>query len=64
MADDVLLTEPEAARESKCSLRHFQNLRKAGKGPAVVRLGRRLMVRRAALLAWWHASEQAPRRAA
>jgi hypothetical protein len=29
-----------------------------------VRLGRRVMIRRAALIAWWESSEQAPRRAA
>lgn len=64
MADDLLLTEPEAARESKCSLRHLQNLRKAGKGPAVVRLGRRLMIRRSQLIAWWESCEEAPGSAA
>jgi hypothetical protein len=29
-----------------------------------VRLGRRVMIRRAALVAWWEASEQATRKAA
>ena len=64
MPDDLLMTEREAARECKVSVRHLQNLRKAGQGPAVVRLGRRVMIRRAALVAWWEASEQATRKAA
>lgn len=58
MTEEVLLNEKDAAAASGISLRHWQNLKKAGRGPSIVRLGHRHKVRREALVAWWSAMEK------
>jgi hypothetical protein len=58
MTDDALLNEKDAAAATGISLRHWQNLKKAGRGPAIVQLGGRRKVRREALMAWWSAMEK------
>lgn len=63
MPEDILLDEKEAAAATGISLRHWQNLKKAGRGPAIVRLGGRNKVRREALLAWWLAMETPAKKA-
>ena len=57
MTDDALLNEKDAAAATGISLRHWHYLKKAGRGPAIVQLGGRHKVRRAALVAWWAAME-------
>jgi hypothetical protein len=57
MTDETLLNEKDAAAATGISLRHWQNLKKAGRGPSIVQLGHRHKVRREALVAWWSAME-------
>ena len=47
-----LLTIAEAADTARISRRHFQALLQRHEGPAVIRLGRRVIIRREAFLAW------------
>jgi excisionase family DNA binding protein len=47
-----LLTIAEAADTARISRRHLQALLQRHAGPAVIRLGRRVIIRREALQAW------------
>jgi excisionase family DNA binding protein len=57
--DHPLLTIAEAADAARISRRHLQALLQRNEGPPVIRLGRRLVIRRAALTAWLLAREAA-----
>jgi excisionase family DNA binding protein len=50
--DEALLTLPEVADRLKISRRHLAKVMSEGDGPPVVRIGRRALVRPAALAAW------------
>jgi excisionase family DNA binding protein len=50
--DNAVLTLAEAAGTLRISIRHLAKLLSEGKGPPVIRLGRRALVRRVALDQW------------
>lgn len=51
------LTHSEAAAELKICERTLDRWRRLGEGPPITRLGRRVLYRRASLLAWLQARE-------
>ncbi len=55
---DELLTEAEAARLLRIAPRTLRWWRSKGTGPPYVRLGRRVMYRRAAVLKWLEEKEK------
>lgn len=58
-ADDALLTLAETADRLRISRRHLASLMAEGSGPPVVALGRRRLVRAAALAEWLATRERA-----
>jgi excisionase family DNA binding protein len=63
----MMLTMAEAARELRCSRSHLYRIQ-AGRFPTLpplpcIRLGRRLLIRRDALLSWLHTLEHMERQA-
>ena len=50
--EDGLLTEPEAADLTRLSARTLERMRSTGTGPQYVKLGRRVLYRKADLQAW------------
>jgi excisionase family DNA binding protein len=56
--DDQILTVAETAEWLRISVRHLAKLFAEGKGPPVIRLGRRIVVRRAALDQWLARAEE------
>ena len=58
MTDDLMLTDEVARliRKPPGTLRYYRHL---GTGPASFKLGRRIVYRRAVVLAWLEAQEQA-----
>jgi excisionase family DNA binding protein len=54
--EPLLIPDTEAARLAGCSRSHWQRLIVAGRVPAPIRLGRRVLWRRADVIAWIEAS--------
>ena len=54
---DAVFTVDELCANSKISRVHFYSLRKAGKGPRVMKLGRRTLITKAAVTDWHTAME-------
>jgi hypothetical protein len=52
------LTEDQAAVELGCCIRTLRRWRDLSEGPAITRLGRRVLYRRSTLLAWLEAREE------
>jgi excisionase family DNA binding protein len=55
----LALSTEEAAREARISQRHLRRLIANQEGPAVVRLGSRIIIRREALAEWLKSREEA-----